>query len=225
MIFKASGSHTYLVVWPDIPLTRNSAPTGCQNTIRWFSEILFAKLTVQFVWSCSPCVSKSLCVTTSISGPLKIFIPCTCHSCMGDAAVPHSATAGVLRHAGETQRESVLPACAPWNDTSKPVFSLALSFLQRLHKSSPVGIWWIRRETTMLYSICMRTRPNYKTMRGGSWLCKTCTKCVSLDYRCSSLWACLCIQMLSFSHEPQWCLVLWLKGNVLGFPLRWKSPS
>lgn len=206
-------------------LTRNSAPTGCQATTRWFSETLFAKFIVQFGRSCTTCVGKPLSATTSISGPLKLFILFTCHLHMGDAALACSATAGMLRHAGMTQRERALPSWAPWNDTSIPLLCHSLSFPQRLHTPNLINRWWIRRKTTRLYCICMRTRPNYERMRGGSWLCKTCTKHTSLDYSCPSLQACLCIQMSAIPHEPQQCLVLWSKGNSSGFPLHWKSPG
>lgn len=91
-------------------LTRNSVPTGCQAITRWFSETLFAKFTVQFGRSCTTCVRKPLSATTSISGPLKLFILFTCHLHMGHVALACSAMAGMLRHAAMTQRERV-PSC------------------------------------------------------------------------------------------------------------------
>lgn len=136
---------------------------------------------------------------------------------------------GMLSHGRRVKtcwrdRESVLTAWTPWNDTCIPLFCHDLFFPQRLHVSHRIGRQWSGRETTKLYCIGLTARPLGERTRGGSWFCKHCTKHTSLDYLWS-WWVCVCIQRSAFSHEPWWCLLQWLKGNFLGFPLRWKSPG
>lgn len=159
MKFKANGNRNYFIIWPAPPLTRNSAPTGCQATTSWFFKTLFAKLMVWLGWSWKPCVSKPLYCTTSISGNISYpqhISPLNGRCCSG--MLSHSKC--IKTHAGVTQRESVLPACAGndcGNDTPASLFCHALSFTHQPHL---VGRWQIRRETTILYCICMRMRAN-----------------------------------------------------------------
>lgn len=187
MNFKANANHNYFIIWPAPPLTRNSAPTGCRATTSWFSKTLFVKLMVWLGWSWKPCVSKPLYCTTGISG--NISYPLHIPPLNGGAALACSAAAGALRHILEWPREKVC-----FQPVLLEMTPLYPSFA--MLSPSPTSHISLRDDRSggkpqYCTAYAWEWELIYERMRGGSWLCKTCTKCMSLGYLHSSLWACL----------------------------------